>query len=142
MKRLVLVFVCILLLAGILFNGQLVSAGDKIMMMLTGKKPATLSFHSFDGGGPQYSVVLDSDIVSYKSERKYNKPDHKRLKGAGSDVIFTFTGLKAGETVLTVQKRSPIRETDRQDRQYRVKVDKDLNVTIEPVTINEERSKK
>ena len=142
MKRFVLVFLCILLLAGILFNGQLVSAGDKIMMMLTGKKPATLSFHSFDGGGPQYSVVLNSDIVSYKSERHYNKPDHKRLKGAGYDVIFTFTGLKTGETALTVQKRSPIRETDSQDRKYKVTVDNDLNVTIEPVTIYEERSKK
>ena len=112
------------------------------MMMLTGKKAATLSFHSFDGGGPRYSVVLDSDIVTYKSERKYDKPDHKRLKGAGYYVIFTFTGLKPGETVLTVQKRSPIRETDRQDRQYKVTVDKDLNVTIKPVTVNEERSRK
>ena len=142
MKRLVLVFVCVLLLAGVLFNGQLVSAGEEIMMMLTGKKAATLSFHSFDGGGPRYSVVLDSDIVTYKSERKYDKPDHKRLKGAGYDVIFTFTGLKPGETVLTVQKRSPIRETDWQDRQYKVTVDKDLNVTIKPVNVNEERSRK
>ena len=133
MKRFLLILVFALLLAGIVFSGQLVSATDKIMMMLTGKKPATLSFHSFDGGGPQYSIVLDSDIVSYKREKRYKKPDHKRLKGAGYDVIFTFTGLKAGETVLTVQKRSPIRETDSQDRKYKVKVDKDLNVTIGPL---------
>ena len=139
MKRLVLVFVCVLLLAGVLFNGQLVSAGEEIMMMLTGKKAATLSFHSFDGGGPRYSVVLDSDIVTYKSKKEYKTPG---TRGAGYDVVFSFTGLKPGETVLTVQKRSPIRETDWQDRQYKVTVDKDLNVTIKPVTVNEERSRK
>jgi len=133
MKRTLLILLGVLLLTGIMLNGQFVSAGNTIMSMLTGKEQATLSFHSFDGGGPQYSIELDSDIVSHESKKEYNKPDHKRLRGAGYDVIFTFTGLKAGETVVTVKKRSPIHERENEDRKYKLKVDKDLNVTIEPI---------
>ena len=133
MKRILLILAGVLLLTGILLNGQFVNAGNSIMRMLTGKEQATLWFHSFDGGGPRYSIELDSDIVSYEQKKEYNNPDHKRLKGAGYDVIFTFTGLKAGETVVTVKKRSPIHERENVDRKYKLKVDKDLNVTIEPV---------
>ena len=75
----------------------------------------------------------DSDIVSCEKEKRYKKPDHKRLQGAGYDVVFTFTGLKTGETIVTVQKRSPIKETLNEDRQYKLKVDNDLNVKIEAV---------
>jgi hypothetical protein len=133
MKRTLLILLGVLLLTGIMLNGQFVSAGNTIMRMLTGKEQAMLSFHSFDGGGPQYSIELDSDIVSYESKKEYDKPDHKRMRGAGYDVIFTFTGLKAGETVVTVKKRSPIHERENEDRKYKLKVDKDLNVTIEPI---------
>ena len=34
---------------------------------------------------------------------------------------------------MTVQKRSPIKETLNEDRQYKLKVDNDLNVKIEAV---------
>ena len=136
MKRTLLILLGVLLLTGIMLNGQFVSAGNTIMRMLTGKEQAMLSFHSFDGGGPRYSIELDSDIVSYESKKEYDKPDHKRMRGAGYDVIFTFTGLKTGETVVTVKKRSPIHERENEDRKYRLKVDKDLNVTIEPIKPN------
>jgi len=136
MKRTLLILFGVLLLTGIILNGQFVSAGNTIMKMLAGKEQATLSFHSFDGGGPRYSIELDSDIVSYESKKEYDKPDHKRMRGAGYDVIFTFTGLKTGETVVTVKKQSPIHERENEDRKYRLKVDKDLNVTIEPIKPN------
>ena len=123
MKRaFLLVLFCVVLLAGY-----------TVTRTLLAKEKATLTFHSFDGGGPRYSVVFDSDIVSCRKEKRYNKPDHKRLKGAGYDVVFTFTGLKAGETVVTVQKRSPVKEALNEDRQYKLKVDNDLNVKIEAV---------
>lgn len=54
MKRILLILAGVLLLTGILLNGQFVNAGNSIMRMLTGKEQATLWFHSFDGGGPRY----------------------------------------------------------------------------------------
>ena len=108
-------------------------AGYTVTRTLLAKEKATLTFHSFDGGGPRYSVVLDSDIVSCQKEKRYKNPDHKKVRGAGYDVVFTFTGLKAGETVVTVQKRSPVHERENEDRLYKLKVDNDLNVKIEAV---------
>lgn len=96
---------------------------------------AVLSFSSFDGGGPEYSVVLGSDIVSYKSSVKYSKANHKELNGAGYTVTYTFTGLTPGETEMTVEERSPL-SGDR-DHRYSVKVDNDMKVTIELLEVTE-----
>lgn len=93
-----------------------------------GHAAAVLSFHSFDGGGPQFSIVLQSDIVSFTEKKKYHKLNHKRLHGAGYDIIFTFTGLKAGETTMVIEERSPI--ATNADRLYTVKVDDRLHVEI------------
>ncbi len=90
---------------------------------------ATLSFSSFDGGGPEYSVKIDDpEIVGYESRRIYNKPDHEEMTGAGYQVFITFTGKKEGETTATVSARSPIAENF--DEEYRVSVDGELNVTL------------
>ena len=70
--------------------------------IVTGGQPAVLSFHSFDGGGPEFHAVLASDIVSIEQEKEYAKPNHEELDGAGFTVTFTFTGIKPGETVLTI----------------------------------------
>ena len=96
---------------------------------------AILTFSSFDGGGPEYSVVLGSDIVSYKSSVKYSKANHKELNGAGYTVTYTFTGLTPGETEMTVEERSPL-SGDR-DHRYSVKVDNDMKVTIELLEVTE-----
>ena len=97
--------------------------------VVTGGKKAVLSFDSFDGGGPEYSVVLDSDIVSFEREKSYGKPNHAEIDGAGFTVTFTFTGLKPGEAVMTIEERSPI--AGNEDLLYSVKVDRDLNVSLE-----------
>ena len=92
-------------------------------------KTAALEFHSSDGGGPEYSIVIeDTTIVSYSSERKYSKRNHEELNGAGYTVIFTFTGMKQGETKMTIQQRSPIAENS--DMVYNVTVADDLTVTL------------
>jgi len=96
-------------------------------------KTSTLEFHSFDGGGSEYSVVIeDTTIVSYTSERKYSDCNHEELDGAGYTVIFTFTGLKQGETKMTIQERSPI--TDNTDTVYSITVANDLTVTLTEMT--------
>lgn len=93
---------------------------------------ARLSFHSFDGGGPVYRVQLDSDIVAVTENRRYHHPDHAKMRGAGYDKIFIFTGKKPGETVLLVteemQHGNP--RTRHTEHLYRITVSEDLRVTI------------
>ena len=63
----------------------------------------TLSYHSYDGGGPVYSVeIADPDVVACEETIEYDKPNHAQLNGAGYDVTFTLTGLKPGQTTATV----------------------------------------
>ena len=91
---------------------------------------AELSFESFDGGGPDFNVVIeDGGIVSCECSREYNDPDHEETDGAGYRVKYSFTGLKPGETGMTIEERSPI--ADNLDHIYRVRVDEELHVEIE-----------
>lgn len=101
-----------------------------------GGKTATLSFDSFDGGGPEFNVVIaDEDIVSYSSKAKYNDPDHEELHGAGYDEIISFTGIRPGETTVVIEERSPI--ADDLDHKYLVTVDDELNVQIELLSVRD-----
>ncbi len=105
-------------------------------------KTASLSFESFDGGGPEFNVVIaDESIVSYESRTKYYNDDHEQMNGSGYDVIITFTGIKPGETTVLIEERSPI--ADNLDHKYKATVDDELNVQIEQLSvkdINEEVS--
>ena len=95
----------------------------------TDDKSSTLSFHSFDGGGPSYHVeIQDPSVLSYTSERKYGKENHEELDGAGYDVIFTFRGLKSGSTTVTVTGKSPIMPTE--TSVFTAVVDETLKVTL------------
>ena len=100
-------------------------------------KTATLSFESFDGGGPRFDVIIeDESIVSYSAVRKYASEDHEMMTGAGYDEVFTFTGIKPGETDMRIEVRSPI--ADNFDANYKVVVSEDLSVKIEELSISEE----
>ncbi len=101
-----------------------------------GGKTASLSFESFDGGGPEFNVVItDESLVSYVSRSKYRNPDHEKMHGSGYDEIITFTGMKPGETTMTIEERSPI--ADNLDHKYRVTVDDGLNVRIEQLSVKD-----
>ena len=102
----------------------------------TMKKTASLEFHSFDGGGPSFTAILeDSSIVSVKETTKYSKANHAELHGAGFTVTFTFDGCKPGTTGLKIEERSPI--AGNYDRTYTVTVDADLRVSIEALEVLE-----
>ena len=95
---------------------------------------ATLTFHSFDGGGPKYSVKLqDPDLVSVEQTVKYLKKDHAQMTGAGYDVTFAFTGRKPGTTGMTLEERSPI--AGNFDHLYEVTVDETLKVTLRELSV-------
>ncbi len=99
-------------------------------------KTASLSFESFDGGGPEFNVeIADESIVSYASRSKYRDPDHGKMHGSGYDEIITFTGIKPGETTVIIEERSPI--ADNLDHKYRVAVDDELNVQIEQLSVKD-----
>ena len=91
---------------------------------------AELVFHSFDGGGPEFSVVIaDPEIVSSVLRSDRNADSDSIDTGTGYHVICTLTGLKPGRTNVTVQERSPI--ADNRDYIYTVTVGDDLSVTAD-----------
>ncbi len=94
---------------------------------------ATLTFDSFDGGGPVYSVKIeDPSIVTSDKTKQYDKPYHDAVDGAAYRVTFTFFALKPGKTTVTISSRSPICEAE--DREYTVFVDSELTVRLEEKT--------
>lgn len=102
----------------------------------TGGKTASLSFESFDGGGPEFNVVIaDESIVSYDSRSSYQDSDHENMNGAAYGVTITFSGIKPGETTVIIEERSPI--ADNLDHEYRITVDDELNVQIEQLSVKD-----
>ena len=92
------------------------------------QETASLVLSSFDGGGPEYRIIIeDPQIVSYACKKMYDDPD-QMMPGAGYDNIYTFTGLKPGTTKMTVSMTSPLMEGE--DTLYTIVVDEDLNVTL------------
>ena len=101
------------------------------------QKEVVLSFHSFDGGGPTFSVILDDPAaLSYKTEQKYSSPHHAEMDGAGFTVYITLKGLKPGETAFTVVSDSPITGTE--EMRYVARVYEDLSLTVTPAEASPE----
>lgn len=110
-----------------------------LCIVLTGcagqkKGTAELRFRSFDGGGPQFTAeVEDPGLVRVEKSFRYDKRNHKKLDGAGYDVIFTFAGLKPGQTRLTLAERAAV--GGNRDRLYTVAVGEDLQVTLTELSV-------
>ena len=99
-------------------------------------QPFTLSFHSFDGGGPEYSFENEkTGIFTWFSERVYNNPNHEQLCGSGFDVRYSIYPLRAGEATAVIKGSSPIcREPD---RRLFVSVGEDLSTEYHIEEIND-----
>ena len=95
------------------------------------EKKAVISFSSFSGGGYEYTVKVDDpSIVRCESRYEY-EPHADEIDGASFDFIVTVTGLKPGETNITVYGRSPIAENE--NHVYTASVDEDFSVVLTPV---------
>ena len=116
------------------FGGINTWTGEIVAADMTMKNtPAVLSFDSFDGGGPEYEAeISDPTIVSFTQRKSYSSPDHEEMDGAGCSVVFTFTGLKPGETQVQITSWSPI--VDGKVMIYALTVDEHLNVTARFLT--------
>ena len=94
-------------------------------------KTATLTFDSFDGGGPEYSISIeDPTVVSYTESHEYSKPDHEQLNGAGFKVIFTLTGIKPGSTTVAVSMEMSFKPGDAEVTYYNVTVNDALEILV------------
>ena len=114
----------------ITWTGEIVTEQPQQSAPPRESQTASVSFDSFDGGGPEFSVRIDDpEIAACESRRQYAKGDHEQMTGAGYQVIFTFTGLAAGETTATISARSPI--ADNFDAVYSIRVDDDGGVALE-----------
>ena len=109
-------------------TGELVTEEEPAMR----GTPAVLTFYSFDGGGPEYAAEIDDPaLLSCAWERIYDSPEHENEDGAGYSVVFTFTGLRPGETQVRISSRSPIAGNG--EYLYSVTVDEELNVAAAPL---------
>ena len=126
MKKILLLCLCFCLIVGIVC-----ACAEGVETEASGN--AVLFFDSFDGGGPEFRAVIDSDIVSIASERDYGSQNHEEIDGASYTWIFTFTGLKPGEASMRIEQRSPI--LNNLDWMYTVKVDDNLNVSVDLLTV-------
>ena len=116
------------------FGGITEWTGDITPAAGTDPVAAELSFDSFCGGGPEFTVYIDDEsIVSYRREVRSSESDDSGESVDGYTVIYSFTGLKPGETEMLIEERS--RAAENRDRKYIIRVDQDLNVYIEETSI-------
>ena len=89
----------------------------------------TLTYDSFEGGGPEFSVKIDDEsVITYDESIVYDRESGEDEDGRSFKVNFMFTGLKPGSAEVTVSVRSPI--GDNYDEIYDAEVDEELNVTM------------
>ena len=92
-----------------------------------------ISFDSFGGGGRGYVAnIEDLDIVSVKrSTTGGNEDPDEVIDGGTYEVRFTFTGVKAGETNVTIYGVSPMDDDYNTKNVYKVDVRDDLTINVE-----------
>ncbi len=109
---------------------------DALNAYANAPETAELTFESFDGGGPEFSVVIEDDMITdYDTDIRYNDEDHEEMSGAGKHVVFDFWGVSPGETKVLIKERSPI--ADNLDRRYKAVVDENLNVSMEEISVKD-----
>lgn len=124
-----------LVLAGML-GGCLGRPGETLTTEVQDMKQATLSFYSFDGGGPSFNAILeDPSLAEIQKVRDYGDTDPELVDGATFNVVFTFTGLVPGQTGLRIEERSPI--AGNYDHAYLLTVGEDLTVSIEALEVTD-----
>ena len=104
------------------------------MSLLSGKHytaamEAVLRYHSFEGGGPEYSAEFAQEgIAGYTCVREYAKKSKEPICGAPFFYVFTFRGLRPGCTKLKISSFSPIVPPEQEE--YLVEVDESLHIKL------------
>ena len=72
-------------------------------------QPILLSFHSFEGGGPEFRLMMEKKgIFTWYSRKHYFQENHENLCGAGFNVEFSLYPLRMGEATAKILGDSPI----------------------------------
>ena len=88
------------------------------------------SYHSFDGGGPDYNVEIeDPKIAKCYESKEYGKKNHAVIDGAAFNVYMRFVGMSPGATTVKISARSPV--GGNYDEIYSVMVNDDLKIKME-----------
>lgn len=70
-----------------------------------------LSFSSFDGGGYEYTAIIENpDLLSINCFREYGSSRKSYETGSAYQMVFRFSGIKPGETRIFITAESPILE--------------------------------
>ncbi len=92
-------------------------------------KTADLSFHSFDGGGPKYSVIIaDESLLNFEQSKHYAAASRTKTGGSPYTVNINFAGLRAGTTTVIIEQRSPV--TKGRDLIYKADINDLLEVKL------------
>lgn len=92
-------------------------------------QPEKLSFSSFDGGGPEYSLKMEkTGVLTWYGQRVYGNPDHDKMCGSAFDIIYEFYPLREGEASAVLTASSPI--CPEPDRRISAVVDRDLKISL------------
>ncbi len=69
----------------------------------------SLSFSSFDGGGPEYRpVIADPEMLDWGSRREYDEPYDPMATGSGYTVTLEFRGRIPGKTEMYIEMDGPL----------------------------------
>ncbi len=96
---------------------------------------ATLTFSSFDGGGPDFSLTLDApEKVDWYRQNQYDSPQEPQPPGSGYTVSYVFRGRIPGDAIATVCVNSPLSANHEGDHSwdlvYILRIDNDYNVAV------------
>lgn len=86
-----------------------------------------LSYHSFDGGGPEYTFETEiKGVFTWYCERIYAKENREEICGAGYDVVYTLYPLRKGKSSAKVSGSSPIAPVGTET--INIEVDENLSI--------------
>ncbi len=104
---------------------------SSVLGLWRSERTARLTFSSFRGGGPVYSLIIgDPSIVSCSKSTSHGILN-RNAKGTGYDVTFKLKGLRPGKTEAKVSFRSPCAGNG--DIFYLVSVEEDLTTFAEKI---------
>ncbi len=93
-------------------------------------KPLVLTYPSFDGGGPSYTMTIHQPgIFTWFCRKVYHSPDHDQVCGAGFDYVYKLYPVRCGTASAVIRGASPICPEEKVS--LKVCVDENLTLTCE-----------
>lgn len=100
-----------------------------------GKEPFTLTFSSFDGGGPSYyAVISEPEKIEWGWYSVYEEDRDPMETGSAYDVVMIFTGRIPGTVEMYIEMYGPLvpvpAEEEAKPVIYVLEIDEDYNIKL------------